>query len=140
MAQSIWTKESGQELPSDLPSGRYEFRFAVSQTVAALAIAAFWQNKADTLDVNCGNGQHFLPLAIYIDGSDLVILADIVGFWPQLLAVALTAIGLGIVAYITLREIRVMSENPALAVAFPIVALVLLTVAIIVLVKMLQKG
>lgn len=113
---TVWDKATGAELPQDLPSGRYELRFAVNENMSRAAIAAFWSYKADTLSIDCGHGQRFEPVAIYNDsnntgGSDLVLLADMDGFWVELIAVALAAIGIGIVVNTFLREIRLISKS-----------------------------
>jgi hypothetical protein len=113
MARTIWEKSQGSSSPpGDLPAGRYEWRFTVNGPAATAAIGAFWTNKADTLHIDLGGGQTFSPVAIWQDRDntagteDLVLLADVTGFWPQLLGIALAAIGISVALAVLLREIR----------------------------------
>lgn len=131
---TIWDKATGEPMPADLKAGRYEFRFSVSDVVARAAIAAFWANKADTLSIVCGPGQRFNPLAIYTDnnktgGTDLVLLADVEGFLLELIVVALSAIGIGIVGIILLREVRLITGTVAGQIALAGVGLLLVVLA-----------
>jgi len=120
MAQgrTLWDRSTGAPLPSDLPSNRYELRFTVGQGVADTAIALWWQNKIATKEYSGPSGQSLQPIALFQDADnpqglkDLVLLVDLEGFWPELLGVALVGIGLGIVAIVTLREIRQVAQTP----------------------------
>jgi len=114
MSTSTWVKsDTTPTPPGDIPDGMYEFRFRVSQLEADVAQAEFWTNNFAGSTITVAPGQTFSPVSTYTDKDnddkalDLVILADVKGFWPELVAIVIA----GIIAYETFHEIRLVSNK-----------------------------